>query len=154
MEIFKKTEFEDYEVSNKGNIKYKGEIMELLNHTAGYHYIIINEKMILIHRLVAKAFIENPDNKLVVDHINHIRNDNRIENLRWATRQENAFNRSKHKNNTSGTTGIYYQWGLWSAKIGHNGKLINIGYYFSKEQAINERITVNLSTLNNTKFEL
>ena len=46
-----------------------------------------------VHRIVAETFIPNPENKSEVDHINRIRNDNRVENLRWVTRLENAQNR-------------------------------------------------------------
>lgn len=52
-----------------------------------------------IHRLIALHFIPNPENKPCVDHINRIRTDNRIENLRWATYCENNQNKSIHKNN-------------------------------------------------------
>ena len=55
-----------------------------------------------IHRLVAKAFLDNPEEseKVTVDHINHIRCDNRVENLRWVSVATNTQNRktdSKHK---------------------------------------------------------
>lgn len=48
----------------------------------------------LLHRLLAQTFIENPDNKAEVGHINQDRLDNRIENLRWVTHKENCNNRS------------------------------------------------------------
>lgn len=50
------------------------------------------EKVVLIHRLIAEAFIPNPDNKPEIDHINTIRTDNRIENLKWVTSKENSNN--------------------------------------------------------------
>tara|TARA_R110002126_G_scaffold221585_1_gene366802 strand:+ start:29 stop:508 length:480 start_codon:yes stop_codon:yes gene_type:complete len=47
------------------------------------------KKMFQVHRLLAIAFIPNPENKRCVDHINGIRDDNRLENLRWVTNKEN-----------------------------------------------------------------
>lgn len=61
-----------------------------------------------IHRLVAEHYIPNPDNKKCVDHINRDKNDNRIENLRWATHSENGQNRGATKNNKLGIKNICY----------------------------------------------
>jgi len=61
-----------------------------------------------IHRLIAIAYIPNPDNKPFIDHINRIRTDNRIENLRWVTQYENGQNLSLFKTNTTGEKNIIY----------------------------------------------
>ena len=53
------------------------------NGKSKYHYV---------HRLVAEAFIPNVNNKPIIDHINAIKNDNRVINLRWATSKDNANN--------------------------------------------------------------
>lgn len=50
-------------------------------------------KVYLVHRLIAETFIPNPENKPFIDHINQIRDDNDVENLKWATVAENGYNR-------------------------------------------------------------
>ena len=91
-----------YVVSNIGNVKSlnynkTGKIKQL--HTyfhIGYEWVGLSKngfkKQYAIHRLVAEAFIPNPYNKPQVDHINTIRHDNRVENLRWVTNKENTNN--------------------------------------------------------------
>ena len=88
-----------YQVSNKGRVKSlnynkTGEERVLINQPdkTGYLHVVIKGKIINVHRLVAEAFIPNPENKPCVDHINTIRGDNRVENLRWATTKENMNN--------------------------------------------------------------
>ena len=61
----------------------------------------------LVHRLIAIHFISNPENKPCIDHINRIRTDNRIENLRWATYCENNQNKSIHKDKKLKEQSIY-----------------------------------------------
>ena len=58
----------------------------------GYYRTAINNKEYFVHRLVAILFIPNEKNKPQIDHINTIRTDNRVENLRWVTQSENNLN--------------------------------------------------------------
>lgn len=58
----------------------------------GYKRVVIKGKDYKQHRIIAMAFIPNPENKPTVDHINGIKTDNRVCNLRWATRKEQVCN--------------------------------------------------------------
>tara|TARA_R110000787_G_C13149682_1_gene418323 strand:- start:46 stop:519 length:474 start_codon:yes stop_codon:yes gene_type:complete len=98
----------------------------------GYPYVNLyndgKKKMKKIHRLIAEHYIPNPQNKQFVDHINRIRDDNRIENLRWVTSSENNTNMGIKSSNKSGhkwislTSGKYCYY-RYSRK--NNGKCIH-----------------------------
>lgn len=92
------SDFPNYKVSNSGrilNIK-RNRILNLSPNNHGYIQVFLykNGKGYAksVHRLVATEFIENIDNKPEIDHINTIKTDNRVENLRWVTRKENQNN--------------------------------------------------------------
>jgi hypothetical protein len=68
-----------------------------------------------VHRMVAEAFVPNPKDKPVVDHWNGDTLDNRVENLRWATRRENSANAKKRKARTV-TSGEGLKYGPLTSK--------------------------------------
>lgn len=76
-----------------------------------------------------------------IDHINGIRSDNRIENLREVSRQENCRNQKKYNTNTSGVTGVCYHKRdkLWGAYIAVNNEQIHLGYFKDISDAISIR---------------
>ncbi len=93
-----------YEISDTGIVRNKntGYIRKpSLGSTAKYYLLYLKDndgkgKNHLIHRLLAQAFIPNPDNKPQVNHINGIKTDNRIENLEWCTHSENVLHARKN----------------------------------------------------------
>jgi hypothetical protein len=85
MEIWKKIDgFETYSVSNKGRVRndVTGRVLKP-SSVRGYQLVMLcpGRKMTRVHRLVAQAFIPNPDNLPQVNHINEDKTDNRVENL-------------------------------------------------------------------------
>jgi hypothetical protein len=107
--------YEGYLARDDGRIwscKKKGQFLNPQKHNRGYKQVqLFNEgkyRAMLIHRLVALAFIPNPYNLETVDHINRDRTDNRVENLRWASRKDQIENVGMFKTNTSGHTNISF----------------------------------------------
>lgn len=93
---------------------------------------------ITMHRLIMDV-LDNSD--MVVDHIYHNKYDNRKSQLRIVNNQQNAFNHSKLLNNTSGNNGVYWhkKHQKWEALIGYNNKIIYLGLFENKEDAIKVR---------------
>ena len=108
----------------------------------GHINVILRNKHINVHRLVANAFMSNPEGKRYVDHINNIETDNRLTNLRFATHTENNINASMRKDYSSGIKGV--SWSKrdekWIAQIQIDGIKIMLGRYDDIEDAKRARI--------------
>ena len=132
-----------YQISKLGNIRNRKtkEVVKQLINKGGYKYVelIIEDEIVIkdVHRLVALQFIENPENKEIVDHKNNVRTNNNVDNLRWATHSENCFNTKIAKNNTSTCKGVYFskRRNNYYAQIGFNNKIIHLGSYKTFEEA-------------------
>ena len=138
IECWRKLEdFDNYSVSSFGRVRndITKRILKPGINTNGYYIVNLckNGKMrtVNVHRLVAIYFIPNPMNKKCVDHIDHNRKNNRINNLRFATYQENSRNSSIQKSNTSGYIGVSYNKKAkkYVAQYKLNGRVKHIGYY-------------------------
>lgn len=106
----------------------------------GYHKIAIKGKTYKAHRL-AWLYTHGKFPEEAIDHINGIRDDNRIANLRAVTAQENQRNQKKYVHNTSGVVGVHWhkRHKKWNARIFADNKRIHLGSFSDIALAIEAR---------------
>ena len=106
----------------------------------GYVFIAVDKKRYLAHRL-AWFYMRGRWPRGTLDHINRVRDDNRIANLRLATQSQQGHNSGVRRDNTSGFRGVYYnnrkqkRVRRWHARLYVEGKCIDLGYYMTREEA-------------------
>ena len=106
----------------------------------GYRWIGYSKVRYPAHRLVWIMHFGEIQKGYEIDHINHVRSDNRIENLRVVSRTGNRKNCSININNSSGVTGVYFtRGGKWHAQITVLGKKMHLGLFSCIEDAVKSR---------------
>ena len=147
--------YDNYEVSSHGRVRNNrtSRILKLSTNNDGYKEIGLRKdrqrKTYSVHRLVGFAFLEKNDEHTEVDHIDHNRGNNMVNNLRWTTKSVNQRNASRRTDNISGTSGVSFHnstnsWrASWQdANMRHKNKFFSVNKYGNdeaKQLAINYR---------------
>lgn len=132
-------DYPDYMVSDQGRVmstKYKGtRILAPRLGATGYFFAALCsegvQKSFAVHRLVAEAFLENPDNKPQVNHIDGNRKNNNISNLEWVTASENVKHAYK--------IGIMYRKGEAHPKVKLTERQVKEIYILAKTKKFIQR---------------
>ena len=117
-----------------------GQIAGSINKN-NYINLGIEKKRYYAHRIIWEMHNGTIPDGYQVDHINGIRSDNRIDNLRIVRNSENSKNQKRKSTNKSGMTGVSWdtQTQRWRAHITVNGKMISLGRYIDKIDALTAR---------------
>jgi hypothetical protein len=118
---------------------FKCKIKKIATFAKGGRYLTVYflGKTFCVHR-IAWAIYYGTNPKEQIDHINRIKTDNRISNLREASNLQNQLNKTHQKNSKTGKKGVHYdkQTNKWRASICFNGKQTKIGRFLTKEEAV------------------
>jgi hypothetical protein len=122
------------ELTWKTDVKYSrakaGEKPKYTIDKDGYMRLKANRKVHIAHRVAWMIVNGEIPHDMQIDHVNHDRTDNRLENLRLVSNKGNQRNRSLNKNNKTGLCGVRRRWkNSYIADIRVNGKKISLGSF-------------------------
>jgi hypothetical protein len=136
--------YPDYQVSDIGRVR-KTTTWKISKISVGKHgYAVVGLcyerkwKIHLVHRLVAFAFVDNPNDKTYIDHRDRCKTNNFATNLRWCSNGENMCNVPKRRGSTSSTyKGVSWNKlaNKWVAGIRLNNRRIHLGYFSDEREA-------------------
>jgi hypothetical protein len=110
-----------------------GDVVGYLHHS-GYLHVRFNNSCFSVSRLIYALHFGDPGD-LYIDHINHIKDDNRIDNLRAVTHYENTRNQRKCKSNATGFTGVQKRGSRYRSCVTYLGKKMYLGTFDTPEEA-------------------
>jgi hypothetical protein len=134
--------FNNYFVSSTGRIKNTVSGRILKHHGNGNGYQRVNlckggqRKKFAVHRLVLQMFAGPCPDGEEADHIDRIRNNNTVSNLRWVPHSKNSRNRNLFCNNTSGLRGVDKQGKRWRAQLWHGRRVLRRTFATKREAAL------------------
>tara|TARA_R110000744_G_scaffold66655_1_gene136232 strand:- start:18 stop:458 length:441 start_codon:yes stop_codon:yes gene_type:complete len=139
-EIYKEYPIDSrYKVSNLGNIiGAKGSVLKPCKGKNGYLKVNVGKNSRTIHQLVAETFLghkRDGTTTIVVDHINEIKTDNKLTNLRLVSNRENLSNRKR----ASKYVGVTKFRNKWMSTVTIDSKLKYLGLYLTQEEARDAR---------------
>lgn len=122
------------------NSRYPGKEAFTADNGTGYRHGEVNGKTLRSHRVIW-AIVHGTWPTGDIDHINGVKTDNRIANLRDVSSSINQRNAKKRDDNTSGYNGVsrYRQSGKWQAHITIDGKNKHLGYFDTPDDAVAAR---------------
>ncbi len=125
-------------MANQWNSRFSGKSAGGM--TGGYYRVMIDGKHHMAHRVIWKMF--NGEDPVFVDHIDGDKRNNKLENLRNVTHAVNMKNKSLYANSVTGVPGVEYHERdrVWRAKVGVDGKQLQLGSFQTKDEAIACRI--------------
>jgi hypothetical protein len=155
-----------YEVSDTGLLRRKStqRILKPYTNKNGYVYVTLSvngsQKSYRLHKLIAQAFVPNPDNKLEINHIDGCKQNNNATNLEWTDRSGNtlhayAIGITKKPGETSIYRNVWYYANRlkakkWGASISYEGnRAYGVKYFLTEEEAA-RHVDYLLDSTNNT----
>ena len=148
-----------YKINKNGDIlsvlNNKQKILKPTIDSNGYMYLNLRNngktKLWRVHRLLAIMFIEKKENHEIVNHINGIKSDNRLENLEWVSLRENITHGFKLTEKTSKYSGVSFckQTQKWKSCCCINGINKTLGRFKTEKEARDKKI--NFELINNIK---